>query len=236
MCYRKSGRSLQAVLNDELAPQARSYGVPGMARSTKIMAGCLLAAVLGVPAQAQWVSAGPLDRPGISRTADELFRQVCVERFGDPAAMRQVLEERGFRRAPPEAVERMQIGEPEQVWRWTDGKQPMLVVTREAGVRCQLMAPFAEVEESAAQFRRTMEGLRRLGLEVEAERDEPAELGGQPGQQVFFRVRPTTGEGESRLFALSVAVPRPGGVSLMMTASPLPPGEKAEADRRGTHP
>jgi len=195
------------------------------------MAGCLLAAGFAAPAGAQWVSAGPLDRPGISRTADALFRAVCVERFDDPAAMRQVLEERGFRPAPPEAVARMQIGEPGQVWRWNDGKQPMLVVTREAGVRCQLMAPFAEVEESAARFRATMEGLRRPGLAVEVERDEPAELGGQPGRQVFFRVRPPAGGGESRLFALSVAVPRPGGVSLMMTASPLPPGDDGKADR-----
>jgi len=207
-----------------------------MARTARIMAVGLLAAALGASAQAQMQSAGPLDRPGISRTADALFRQVCVERFGDAAAMRQALRERGFHPAPPEAVQRMPIDAPGQVWRWNEAQQPMLVVTREAGVRCQLMAPFADVEESAARFRQTMEGLRRPGLEVELERDEPAELGGQPGRQVFFRVHPPAGEGESRLFALSVAVPRPGGVSLMLTASPLPPGKGAEGDRRGSRP
>jgi len=197
-----------------------------MVRTTGIMMGCVLATAFSVPTQAQMRSAGQLDRSGISRTADDLFRQVCVERFGDPIAMKRALEERGFNPAPPEAVARMQIGDPGQVWRWNDVKQPMLVVTRNAGVQCQLMAPFADVEEAAVRFRQTMAGLRQLGLEVEAERDEPTQLGGQPGRQVFFRVHAAAGAGESRLFALSVAVPRPGGVALMMTASPLPPDEK----------
>jgi len=105
------------------------------------------------------------------------------------------------------------------------------VVTRDTGVRCQLMAPFAEVEELASQFCQTMEELRRPGLAVEAERDEPAELGGQPGRQVFFRVYPATGGEGGRLFALSVAVPRPGGIALTITASALPPGENADRKR-----
>jgi len=196
-----------------------------------IVAGCLLAGALGAPAQAQMQSAGPLDRSGISRTADELFRQVCVEGFGDPAAMGRVLEERGFRPISSEALARLPIGEPGRVWRWNDAKQPLLLVTRNAGVTCQLMAPFAEVEESAALFRRAMEGLRRPGARVEAERDEPADLGGQPGRQVFFRVHPPAGEGEGRLFALSVAAPRPGGVALMMTASLLPPEGEGKTGR-----
>ena len=202
-----------------------------MAWIMRIMVGCLLSAASGTHARAQMQSAGPLDHPGISRTADELFRQVCVERFGNPTAMGRVLEERGFRPAPPEAVARLPTGEPGQVWRWNDAKQPMLLVTRDTGVQCQLMAPFADAEESATRFRRTMEGLRRPGLEVEVERDEPAELGGQPGRQVFLRIHPSASEGGSRLFALSVGVPRPGGVALMMTASPLPPEENSKADR-----
>ena len=206
-----------------------------MMRTTRLIIGVLLAAVVGAPVQAQMRSAGPLDRRGISRTADDLFRQVCIEQFGNPAAMQQALRQRGFNPAPPQDVARMQIDDPGQVWRWNDAKQPMLVVTRDTGVPCQLMAPFADVDESAARFRHTMAGLRRPGLTVEAERDEPADLGGQPGRQVFFRVRPPPGTGESRLFALSVAVPRPGGVALTMTASPLPRPRRCRppADRRG---
>jgi hypothetical protein len=168
-----------------------------MVRTTRIMMGCLLAASFDAPVQAQMQSVAPLDRPGISRTADDLFRQVCVERFGDSTAMERALEERDFNPAPPEAVARMQIENPGQVWRWNDVKQPMLVVTRDAGVQCQLMAPFADREESAARFRQTMARLRRPGLRVETERDEPTELGGQPGRQVFFRVHTAPSAGES---------------------------------------
>lgn len=202
-----------------------------MTKITKITLSLMLVAMTGASAQAQMQSAGRLDRPGISRMADELFRQVCVERFGDRAGMGRALEEHGFKPAPPEAAAqtaaRLPIGEPGQVWRWNDAKQPMLVVTRDVGVQCQLMAPFADVEESTARFRRTMTGLRRPGLEVEAERDEPAELGGQPGWQVFFRVHLPEGNEGSRLFALSVAPPQIGGVSLVMTASSLPPEGKS---------
>ncbi|GJE67588.1 hypothetical protein LNAOJCKE_4820 [Methylorubrum aminovorans] len=198
-----------------------------MTRMTKIAVSLMLLSMTAVSAQAQMQSAGRLDRPGISRTANELFSQVCVERFGDRAGMGRALEKHGFNPAPPEAAAqaaaRLPIGEPGQVWRWNDATQPMLVVIRDAGVRCQLMAPFVDVEESPERFRQTMTELRRAGVKVETERDEPADLGGQPGRQVFFRVHLPDGNGESRLFALSVAPPRTGGVSLIMTASSLPP-------------
>jgi hypothetical protein len=99
----------------------------------------------------------------------------------------------------------------------------MAVVTREAGVLCQVMAPHADVETSAAAFRQSAEELRRAGMAVTPVRDAAAELAGQPGRQVFFRIGPEAG---GTLLALSVAPARPGGLALLMTASRTAPDSR----------
>jgi hypothetical protein len=174
----------------------------------------------GAEAQAMVRPAEPLDRPAISRAANALFQRACVAHFADRTAMEQVLRDSGLRLAPPEAAAQLARNNPGRVWRGSDKSRPMAVVTREAGVLCQVMAPHADIETSVAAFRRSAEELRRAGMTVTPVRDEPAQLGGQPGQQVFFRIGPEAG---GILLALSVATARPGGLALLMTASHTAP-------------
>ena len=171
-------------------------------------------------ARAQNQAPARLDRPAISRATHDLFLRACVAEIGDQAAIEEVLRKADLHLAPPEVGGRLGVGDPGRVWRGNDPARPLAVVTRDSGILCQVMAPYADVETSAALFRRAAEELRRPGQEVTLERDEPAELGGRPGRQVFFRVGPAPG---GLLLALSVADARPGGLGLMMTASRAAP-------------
>ncbi|MDB5376979.1 MAG: hypothetical protein JWR00_1425 [Rubritepida sp.] len=168
-----------------------------------------------------WVTAAGAADPdprNVSRATALIFREVCVAKAGNQAAMDAWLRLRLFQPAAPDVADRFAGGTPGRVWLSPERGLPSAVITREEGIFCQVMAPIADIEEAIRLFR-DLTGLERPGLAIRTEEDRPVRIGDRTGHRILIRVgQPTLAEG-GYLFALSVAPPRAGGAALLMTAS-----------------
>jgi hypothetical protein len=173
----------------------------------------LLLCLFHVPA----AGAEDLQAANVSRAAMDVFAEVCVEKLADQGAMDAWLGAHLFRQAAPRVAAQMSMGDPGRVWLSGEAEVPFAVITRTAGVLCQVMAPIADPEVMAALFRDSISALAEQGRVVRKDEDADVTIDRQAGHREVFRVGGSQG-GES-VYVLSVTLPRPGGVALLMTAS-----------------